>query len=162
MRTERPQSMNNHQRRPIALSLGMIAAGLLATAVLPMAVAFADEGIIVPDLTTLDPTGVTGDPPYSPEVITGTGDWSIYDLTTGSVKTPDFFTGTETHTVFGSFTNDILAASGANEGYSADLTNFGGGWENEWIDSPTDGNADLLVTPFGSFELFGTPDFFTI
>ena len=44
-----------------------------------------------------------------------------------------------------------------------DLANFGGGFENEWIDVPsgsTDpGVSDLLITPFGDFALAGS--FFT-
>jgi hypothetical protein len=40
-----------------------------------------------------------------------------------------------------------------------DLANFGGGWENEWIDIPSGsdaGTADLLITPFGDVPLFGS------
>ncbi|MEB3031135.1 hypothetical protein [[Mycobacterium] nativiensis] len=37
-----------------------------------------------------------------------------------------------------------------------DLANFGGGWENEWIDNPAVGASDLMITPFGDFPLFGS------
>jgi hypothetical protein len=40
-----------------------------------------------------------------------------------------------------------------------DLANFGGGWENEWIDIPSGpdaGTADLLITPFGDVPLCGS------
>ena len=57
--------------RRISLALGAAAAGLLTAGFLPMAVASADEGIGVPDPNTFDPTQVTGDPPYSPEVVMG-------------------------------------------------------------------------------------------
>jgi len=154
--------MATTQRR-ITLTLGAGAGGLLAAAFLTMALASADEGIVAPDVSTFVPTQVTGDPPYSAEVVTGTEAWSELDLTTNAVFDPDVLKGVDTHTVFGSFTNDDFAA---NAGYSADLTNFGGGFENEWVDSPATpgalGAADLLITPFGDFELFGPADFFTV
>ncbi len=148
--------------RRMKSTFGAAAGGLLAAAFLTMPFASADEGIVEPNSGTFDPTQVTGDPPYSPEVVTGTESWSEFDLTTNSIVNPDLISGIDTHTVFGSFTNDNFAASG---GYTADLTNFGGGFENEWIDSPSTpgtGIADLLITPFGDFQLLGTADFFTL
>jgi hypothetical protein len=154
--------MSSSPRHPVALTFGTVAAGLLAASILSMAVASADEAIVAPDPVTFDPTQVTGHPPYSPEVVTGTEDWSELDLTTNTVVQQDLLKGVDTHTVFGSFTNDDFASSGS---YTADLTNFGGGFENEWVDSPGTpgiGMADLLITPFGDFQLFGPADFFTV
>jgi hypothetical protein len=154
--------MSTGQRHPIALTFGTVAAGMVTASILSMAVASADEGIVAPDPITFDPTQVTGDPPYSPEVVTGTEDWSELDLTTNTVLHPDLLSGVDTHTVFGSFTNDDFAGSGS---YTADLTSFGGGFENEWVASPATpgaGVADLLITPFGDFQLFGPVDFFTV
>jgi hypothetical protein len=58
--------------------------------------------------------------------------------------------------VFGSFTNDDFS----NGTVSIDFANFGGGWENEWIDFPGTGPgsaiSDLLITPFGDFPVLGT------
>jgi hypothetical protein len=154
--------MGTSQRLRVAPTFATVAAGVLAASVLSMAVAAADEGIVAPDVGTFDPTQVTGNPPYAPEVVTGTEEWSELDLTTNTVVQADLLSGVDTHTVFGSFTNDDFAANGS---YTADLTNFGAGFENEWIDSPGTpgtGVADLLITPFGDFELFGPADFFTV
>lgn len=149
--------MTTNQRSRIVSTLGKIAGGLLAVSFLPMAVASADEIIQEPDLTTLIPSQVTGDPPYSPQVITGTESWSNFDITTDKVSVPDVVTGVDTHTLFGSFVNDDIAFS---NGSSEDFTNFGGGFANYWVDIPSGpdaGMSDLLITPFGDFPLFG-PD----
>jgi hypothetical protein len=139
-----------------SVALGAAAGGLLAAGLLTMAsmaAAFADQQDFVPDLFSFQPSQVTGDPPYTPEVMMGTESWSLFDLTTNQVLQKDFAIGVDTHTVFGSFVNDDLADGGA----TVDLTSFGGGWANEWIDNPIGGAqaADLLLTPFGNFELFG-------
>jgi hypothetical protein len=142
--------------RRLTLTVGAAAGGLLVGAFLPMAVAFADETGWVPDPTTFDETAVTGFPPYSPEVVTGTEQWSRFDFTTNNVTVPDQLIGVDTSTVFGSFTNDDFS----NGASSIDFANFGGGWANEWIDIPGGtgagfGISDLLITPFGDFPLFG-------
>ena len=139
--------------RRISLALGAAAGGLLAAGLLTMAVASADQSDIVPDPFTFQPSQVTGDPPYTPEVVMGTGSWSLFDLTTNQVLQKDFASGVDTHTVFGSFVNDDFADGPA----TIDLTSFGGGWANESVDNPNLGaqTADLLLTPFGNFELFG-------
>jgi hypothetical protein len=143
--------------RRISLALGAAAGGLLAAGLLTMATmaaASADQQDFVPDPFTFQPSQVTGDPPYTPEVVMGTESWSLFDLTTNQVLQKDFAIGVDTHTVFGSFVNDDFADSGVA---TVDLTSFGGGWANEWINDPIGGvqAADLLLTPFGNFELFG-------
>jgi hypothetical protein len=118
-----------------------------------MAVAFADEDGYVPDPSTFNPTEVTGFPPYSAEEIMGNESWSRFDFTTNQVLVPDQLLGPDTETIFGSFTNNDFS----NGDFTIDLANFGGGWENEWIDVPgSTGISDLLITPFGDFPLFGT------
>jgi hypothetical protein len=159
--------MKTNQRR-VSLTLGAVAGGLLAAAFLPMAVAFADQYDFTPDPTTFVPTQVEGYPPLINEV-TGTEDWGINDLTTNSTAQfgADDFTGTDTETTIGSFTNNdyltgtaLIAGSFIMQGGTqVDVANFGGGWENEWIDVPggTDpGISDLLITPFGDFQLLGS------
>jgi hypothetical protein len=166
------EEMNTNQRR-ITLSLGAVTGGLLAAAFLPMAVAVADEYDLTPDTSTFDPTSpVQGFPPYYSEV-TGTESWSFTDLTTNSVQVSDVFGGTDKETTIGSFTNnDFSGTSGEIEspgfavsggGLDVDLANFGGGYENEFVDVPSGadgaGLSDLLITPMGDFSLFGS--FFT-
>jgi hypothetical protein len=162
--------MNNIQRR-VTLTLGAVAGGLLATAFLPIAVAFADIYDFTPDITTFAPTQVEGYPPLINEV-TGTESWNVSDLTTNAVRLSDFIDGKDTETTIGSFTNDdflstsaftIIPSSGpdfgASPGVQIDLANFGSGLENEWMDIPSGpdaGTSDLFITPFGDFTLFGT------
>jgi hypothetical protein len=168
------QMRNNHRR--VTLTLGAVVGGLLAAGFLPMAVAFADQYDFTPDITTFVPTQVEGYPPLINEV-TGTEDWSLSDATTSTVKIPDaFLLGTDTETTIGSFTNnDFLTANTDltfNSTTSApdvaipgdsqiDIADFGGGFENEWVDvagsgSPDSGISDLLITPFGDFPLLGS------
>ena len=131
-----------------------------------MAVAFADPSDFQPDLTTFDAVNAIGYPPFDNELI-GTEDWSRVDLTSGVVETTDFFEGTDTQTTFGAFTNDDFLATAVPSvpsfvGTQIDLANFGGGFENEWLDvpnavgAPFAGISDLLITPFGDFSLLGT------
>jgi hypothetical protein len=161
--------MKNNERR-VPLTLGAIAGGLLTAALLPMAVAFADEYDFTPDTASLDVTQVEGYPPLINEV-TGTEDWNLADITTSGVPFHDALAGTDTETTIGSFTNDdyltssTLTVSGGPVdffvpiGTQIDLANFGLGFENEWMDIPSGadaGTSDLFITPFGDFALFGT------
>jgi hypothetical protein len=150
------------------------ASGLLAAALLPAGAAFADEWDFTPYITSFAPTQVEGFPPLLNEV-TGTEDWQLFDLTTNH-NDPSLFAGVDTQTTFGSFTNDdflFQPSGGTNfigyygdpevtfpgDGVQIDLANFGGGFENEWIDiasGPNAGTSDLLITPFGDFTLFGS------
>jgi hypothetical protein len=163
--------MKTNQHR-LAVTFGVLAGGLLAAALLPMAVASADQFDFTPDIATFSPTQVEGYPPLINEV-TGTEQWNVFDLTTDSVKYAQILDGTDTQTTIGSFTNDdyltssaliIAAAPGVSDfimsgGSQIDLADFGLGFENEWIDIPSGSDAgasDLLITPFGDFELFGS------
>jgi hypothetical protein len=157
----------------ITSALGAVAGGLLAAAFLPMAVAVADEFDFTPDTTTFDPTQVEGYPPLD-NVVTGTEYWSLYDLTNSTVSSPEYIDGVDTQTTIGSFTNDDFLQDSdypvsivSNGGditmpgdAQIDLADFGGGWENEWIDIPSSGSpsgiSDLLITPFGDFQLLGS------
>lgn len=148
--------------RRITFTLGAAAGGLLAAAFLPMAVAFADIYDGVPDPGSFQLTDAIGYPPFYNEVI-GTEDWSTFDVTTGQVFAVDQMSGNDTQTTFGSFTNDDFAVlkdlgpASPPVGTQFDLANFGGGFENEWINVPGVGQgiSDLLITPFGDFPLFG-------
>jgi hypothetical protein len=167
--------MNNTPRRA-TFTVGVVAGGLLAAALLPTAVACADEYDFSPDTTTFAVTQVEGYPPLFNE-ITGTEAWNATDVTSQGTYESDVLQGTDTTTTFGSFTNDDFVATGESDSsfifnyYGADsftvhgdvqidLANFGGGFENEWIDLPsgsTDpGVSDLLITPFGDFTLAGS------
>jgi hypothetical protein len=168
--------MKNGQHR-VTLTLGAVAGGLLAATLLPIGVAFADEYDFTPDPTTFELTQVEGYPPLDNEA-TGTDYWNFYDVTSGTIPNEegDQFQGIDTVTTLGSFTNDdFLSSADTNLTIGGlttvdlagvaqiDLANFGGGFENEWIDVPsgsTDpGVSDLLITPFGDFALAGS--FFT-
>jgi hypothetical protein len=159
-------------RRGITLALSAIG-GLALAAFLPMAVALADDFDFTPDQTNFDPTQiVVGYPPLL-TVVDGTESWNILDTTTNTVEFPDDFQGVDNETTIGSFTNnDIITTSGftlinpntgvsfaAPVGTEVDLANFGGGFENEWIDIPSgpdSGVSDLLITPLGDLQLLGT------
>jgi hypothetical protein len=161
--------MKNTQCR-VTLTLGAVAGGLLAAAFLPMAVASADEYDLIPNITTFEPSQVEGYPPLINEA-TGFERWNLFDLTTNSLSQTDVLGGTDTQTTIGSFTNDdylihtgqLIMGSPNNfevpAGTEIDLANFGFGFENEWMDIPSGpgaGISDLLITPFGDFELYGT------
>jgi hypothetical protein len=156
--------------RNLMLTFGTGAGVMLAAAFLPTAVAFADEYDLVPNITTFEPSQVEGYPPLINEV-TGFERWNLFDLTTNSLSQTDVLGGTDTQTTIGSFTNDdylikigqLIMGSPNNfevpAGTQIDLANFGFGFENEWMDIPSGpgaGISDLLITPFGDFELFGT------
>jgi hypothetical protein len=152
------------------VTLGAVAVGAVAAALLPMAVAFADTYDFTPAVPTFVASQVEGFPPLIREV-TGAEKWSVEDLTTNTVKFADIFDGKDTVTTIGSFTNDDYLATSAfidsngtttfivPSGTEIDLANFGSGFGNEWMDIPVGSDAgisDLLITPFGDFELFGT------
>ena len=167
--------MNTKQRRAM-LTIRAGALGLLGAAFLPMAAAFADTYDFVPDITTFVPTQVEGYPPLV-DVVTGREDFSFFDTTTGNIFDLDVFHGIDTDTAIGSFINDDFLDTGGFVGFvrgtsevdiptgtQIDVANFGGGWENVWVDIPASdpanpGASDLLITPFGDFTLFGS--FFT-
>jgi hypothetical protein len=96
--------MKTNQRRAM-LTIGAGAGSLLAAALLPMAVAFADNYDFTPDIPTFAPSQVEGYPPLINEV-TGAEQWNIFDLTTNSVRYTGIIGGTDTETTIGSFTND--------------------------------------------------------
>lgn len=166
--------MKSNQRR-VTCTLGALAGGLLAAAFLPVAVAFADQYDFTPDPTTFVPSQVEGYPPLINEV-TGAEKWSLIDLTTNSVHNEDLLSGTDTVTTIGSFTNDDFLYQNpvgggvtifglgvsqfvVTDGTQIDLANFGFGYENAWMDIPSGpdaGISDLLITPFGDFEVLGS------
>ncbi|WIM86451.1 hypothetical protein PT015_16270 [Candidatus Mycobacterium wuenschmannii] len=159
--------MNITQRRV----LGGIAGGLLAIAISPLAVSAADDYAFTPDVATLLPSEPDGLPPLYNDLI-GTERWSLFDVTTGNPMFPDSLGGVDHELTFGNFTNDefVYTEPGLSIGYPGDphfliettsqfdLMNFGGGFENAWMDiigGPNAGASDMLITPFGDFALFG-------
>lgn len=156
------------------------ASGILAAALLPAGAAFADDFDFTPSISSFAPTQVEGFPPLFNEV-TGTEDWQPLNLTANTIN-PVLLPGVDTETTFGSFTNDdflfnpvdpvgggvvtyLIALPGhasvtlPGDATQIDLANFGGGFENEWLEiasGPNAGASDLLITPFGDFTLFGT------
>jgi hypothetical protein len=154
------------------LTLGALAVGVPAAALLTATVASADSYDWTPDIASFVPTQVEGYPPLINEV-TGTELYTFYDLTSKSGLGPTI-DGVDTNTTVGSFTNDDFLETGAGltvvNGSTAaevvlptdtqiDLANFGGGFGNEWVDIPSGpdaGTADLLITPFGDVPLFGS------
>jgi len=146
---------------PTRAALGLLTASVAA--VLPSAVASADvNDYFVPNLATFDYSSVSGTPPYSPLIATGTESWDLYAGTTHEPIVAAGLSGQDTFTQFGSFTNDLLGVTGgiydSVDHAVIDYASFGGGWANEWVDLPTGsfaGISDALITPFGNFELFG-------
>jgi hypothetical protein len=159
----------------MTFTLGAAAGSLLVAAFLPMAVASADEGIV------FDSGGetyfVTDSPgPYPPTLFdsgsmsVGAGDeyWNAvvgYD-SANPIAYPDALTGYEVDLTIGSLTNDDYIVEGdvpivpIPAGTLIDVADFGGGYENEWIDvagtGAGSGVSDLLITPFGDLPLLGT------
>jgi hypothetical protein len=152
-----------------ALTLATLTGGLLAAAFLPIAVATADTYDFTPDITSFVPTQGGGFPPLIDELV-GTEKWNLFDATTNAVFLPDAPAGTDTLTTIGSFTNNdfvtttpltLIGSTTFNlpVGSELDLANFGAGFENEWLEifgGPNAGISDLLITPFGDFEVLGT------
>jgi len=161
-------------RRRTTISLSTFVGGLLAAAILPLAIANADDTYLIyaPDTSTFDPTSAQGYPPLV-DVLQGTESWGPTDAPSNVSIGLD---GVDTQTTFGSFTNnDFLVTDGniaisisggetppvlpeiPGLGAEIDLANFSGGFENEWIDIPAYGTTaasitDTLITPFGDFN----------
>jgi hypothetical protein len=160
-------------RRRITLTLA--AGGLLAAGFLPMAVAFADDdgllfepanGSYYVDTTGAAPPTVIDGGPIS--IAAGDEYWNavVGYGSTNPIAYPDALVGYEVDTTIGSITNDDFIVRSdlpivpIPAGTLIDVTDFGGGYENELIDVPGtglgSGVSDLLVTPFGDLPLLGT------
>jgi hypothetical protein len=163
--------------RRIALTSGVIAGGLLATAFLPMAIALADDAS---ESSIFDPLlqeffGFQRDASQPTTVYSVSGEPPFYQ----SIHQTEFFGTDPTSTLpagsfqvdnevitdpFGPASAELLVTS--SEGGSAppvgsvyDVINIGGGFENVYSDiAPTtpggaDTLSDTLVTPFGDIPL---------
>ncbi|HEX7322382.1 MAG TPA: hypothetical protein VF299_05510 [Mycobacterium sp.] len=121
-----------------------------------------------PDTSSFSPLQDEGFPPFYQES-TGNESWSIFDLNTDKVLFADGLSGVDTHTAVGTFSNDdflinngFVSIEGAPvaPGSEIDIANFGGGFENEFVDIVGNGTgagmSDLLITPFEDFTLLGT------
>ena len=182
--------------------LGAAAAGLLTSAALPVAVAFADAGASVdgfastpgPDAFTIGgyefdpyvgtpgfttgegfnvPPEITGTPPYFETGSVYPQVFEVFSPASGSNPAVELGAlsggenvtttlGSITNTGFGvgqlipTTTNGILGLP--RYGTVFDVTNFGNGVENEYINVPattlTPGSVtDTLVTPYGDYDL---------
>jgi hypothetical protein len=154
--------------RSIFLAFGAAAGGLLAAGFAAVGVASADTWELTPDDNTFVPTSADGFPPlYDTQF--GTENVVVTDVTTNTpfgAGEP----GTDAHTTIGTFTNDDFLYSATKEtftvidpggpssftllpGTEVDIANFGGGFENEWMNIPGTGVTDILLTPFGDFNI---------
>jgi hypothetical protein len=156
-------------RRRIAHRLGVAAAGLLAVAFLPTAVAFADSYQIIPDpSSTEEITGFFGEPATPPAVagsIQGQQVFEVFDTTTD--KTVGTFDADEStkpslydaaHELL-LVTKDLSGTAGTASGDTPpvgsviDIANYGDGYETIYsaLALPTgDVLTQTLTTPFGT------------
>lgn len=153
----------------ISHTIGTVAAGLLAAAVLPMAVAFADDHY---SIDTYDGTPVitseTGVVPFYQTVV-GT---DVFAADQGNPTTTfGTFTGQfESVTTSWGYSNELILDTGNQlggltvpTGSVFDFTNFGGGFSNEYADIAGTGGSpniitDILTTPFGDINIPTTFD----
>lgn len=138
--------MDNSQHR-LAQIIATTAGGSLAAAFLRLAVASADNWVFTPDVSSLMPTQIDGLPPLFEKVI-GAEDWNLADFSKNMTTFPDSLQGVNNQLTFGSFINDefLYTTKGVsfntpgepffeiNTGSQFDLMNFGGGFENAWMD----------------------------
>ncbi|MGH3560977.1 MAG: hypothetical protein ACRDTN_04035, partial [Mycobacterium sp.] len=165
----------------IALTLGAAAGGLLASAFLPMAVAFADDADDASAASVFDPLvreffGFEHDTSQPATVYSVSGEPPIFQsihqtqsfdtAATDGVAAGSFQVDNEVITsAFGPASSELLVTS-SEEGTSAppvgsvyDVINIGAGFENFYSDiAPTtpggaDTLSDTLVTPFGNIPI---------
>jgi hypothetical protein len=165
-------------RRLIAHAMGAAAGGLLGSAFLPMAVAFADDYAIAPDPSSIEEvTGIYGSEKFAapelPRAAEGSQLFDVDDTTVGTSTSPDVV-GTfdaDEATVAGSYGNEELlvtadvsgtvgtaAGDVPPAGSVIDTESFGPfGYElYSALASPTPGAdviSDTLITPIGDFSL---------
>jgi hypothetical protein len=154
--------------RTIFLALGATASGLLAAAFASVGVASADTWEITPDYSSFVPTSADGFPPLFDKLV-GTENVTVTDVT-ANFPFGAGEAGSDVHTTIGTFTNDdflytatpetftVLDPGGPSSftllpGTEVDIANFGGGFENEWMNIPFTGVTDTLLTPFGDFNI---------
>jgi hypothetical protein len=144
------------------------AAGALAVAFLPVAVAFADDTFtLVPDGPEVI-TSASGYPPFYQDTV-GT---AAFDADQGNPITTLGLFDAEVNTVttsWGYENQEIVVTGGQLGGLTVpsgslfDFTNFGGGFGNEYSDIVGTMGApntitDMLITPFGDFNIPTTFD----
>jgi hypothetical protein len=154
--------------RTTYLAFGAAAGALLAATFAAVGVASADTWEITPDYNTFVPTSADGFPPLY-DTLLGTENVVVTDVTTNTpfgAGEP----GSDAHTTIGTFTNDDFLYTANAEtflvddtngvstftlapGTEVDIANFGGGFENDWMNIPGTGVTDMLLTPFGDFNI---------
>lgn len=154
-----------------ALSAGLIGLVALPQASHPptqtRAVALTSGGadIYLPDLSTFHPTVADGFPPIE-RFLQGDEIWRLLHPPSGDSI---FLFGTDSQTTIGSFVNDDFIEQGADvegvdpnvvvpdAGSELDVMNFGGGFENEWVDAVDSSGGhtttDTIITPFGNYTI---------
>ena len=157
--------------RRATLTVGMAASGLLATAFLSSAIAFADTYNFVPDPNF--PEQVTsiggGLSPFNQEV-SGTGVFDVNSNTVGTVGVFDALLKNDTD-IFGLNNSEVLVTSDQVTvpllppdvlppvGSVFDTFTMGNGFENVYTDLVGEGTgganliADVFDTPFGDFNI---------
>jgi hypothetical protein len=155
--------------RRIPLKVGAAVGGLLSAALLPAAVAFADDSFtLVPDGPEVI-TSASGYPPFYQETI-GT---AVFDANQGNpfMTLGEFNADVNTFTTSWGYENQEIVVTGGQVGGLTvptgsifDFVSFGGGFGNEYSDvigiGPGGANAiaDTFVTPFGDFNIATTFD----
>jgi hypothetical protein len=134
-----------------------------------------DPYLGTPDALSMEgfniPSNVTGTPPYFETGSVNPQVFEVFSPTNGSSPVTEIGTvaTNENVTTYGSITNtgfDVLDRFPMGEGGASvpaigtyyDVTNFGGGMENEYINTPVTGSTtpsitDTLITPYGDENL---------
>ena len=155
----------------LAHTLGAAIGGVLATVVLSMAVAFADDYTFVPDPSApLEVTGINGMPPWYEDVL-GHQLFDVEDVTPANPVLAGKFGGdvSDVTTSFGFSNEEILVTNSVGivsppVGSVLDTFNFGNGFENVYTDLVGEGPngtnliTDMFDTPFGDFAIPTTFD----
>lgn len=172
--------MNRIPRR-VTVVLGAATAGLFSAALLPIAVAFADDYANDPG-SGLDVTGTSGIPPLYAED-TGVQLYDVVDTTQSTASQYDvvgqYFAGvSDLYGPSGNLFNQEQVVVAYNSGDTLgsapgdtppvgsvfDTTNFGDGFENEYSDLAGQGTGghdlitDTFVTPLGDINIPTTFD----
>jgi hypothetical protein len=157
--------------RRITLTIGAAAGGLFAAALLPAAVAFADDQYTLYPQDVENVISVSGMAPLYQETI-GTNTFAVGDSPLSNIF-GTFEANVTTLTTSWGFENQEIVVTGGQlggvevpTGSLFDFTSFGGGWGNEYSDiEGTVGNMvepnvinDVFITPFGDFNIPTTFD----
>jgi hypothetical protein len=165
------EAQESVMNRRIALTVGVTAGGLLATALLTASVAAADDEYTLYSQAPEVITQTMGLAPFIQETVGtdvfGAGNsplTTIYGTFNADVTTLTTSWGFENQEIV--VTGGQLGGLSVPTGSLFDYANFGGGWGNEysdingWVPPFEDPNTitDTLITPFGDFNIPTTFD----